>query len=163
MAVKVRTYSELLKELKKVRNKALEGAGEKARDLVKEEIQKEVYNIPEGAYERTGELKESLIDFPLEEKGDIAQVAIKHDWENLMTATASKFQHASPYWSPWNYRPYVARTVHDGLSGGLFGTSENLHWRKPKPYMDNAKETLRKGKYKEYMKEELVGMGYKVR
>lgn len=155
----VTSYAQLLKELQKARDKALEGTGKKVAEIAREEIQQAVYDIPEGDYERTGDLKDSLIDFPLEVKGDVAEVEIKHDWQN-MSRDPSKFQHASPYWSPWDYRSFVAETVHDGTSGSLFGTSG--HWRHEKPYMDNTKDRLEKGKeHVKAMKEELNKMGIK--
>ena len=135
----VKTYKELEKALMMARDKALKGAGEKTKDLVKDEIEKEVYSISPGTYERTGDLKNSMTDFPLENKGNVSQVKIAHDTDK-MSYNASKFQHASPYWSPWKYTNYVAETVHDGTSGSLFG--ENGHWRRPKPYMDNAKKQI---------------------
>ena len=152
----VTSYSQLLKELQKARDKALKGASEKAVDVVKASIEKEVYSIPEGTYERTGDLKNSMTDFPLENKGNTSQVKIAHDTDK-MSYSASKFQHASPYWSPWKYTNYVAQTVHDGTSGSLFG--ENGHWRRPKPYMDNAQQELENGKYRKFMSEMLKKQG----
>lgn len=138
------------------RDKALKATGEKTKELVKDEIEKEVYSIALGTYERTGELKESMTDFPLESKGNKAEVRIAHDIDK-MSYNTSKFQHGSDYWEPSDYRKYVPETVHDGTSGSLFG--ESGHWRRPKPYMDNAKEKMKDGKYKDFMIEELKRMG----
>lgn len=156
----VTSYSQLLKELQKVRDKALKGTGQKTKELVKEEIEKEVYSIPAGEYERTGGLKESMTNFPLESKGNVAEVKIAHDIDKMSYDT-SRFQHGSEYWEPNDYREYVAQTVHDGTSGSLFGTSG--HWREPKPYMDNAKEEMEDGKYKQFMEEEINAMGIKTK
>lgn len=157
----IKTWKDLEKALKQARDKALEGTGEKAKELVKDEIQKEVYDIPEGSYERTHDLMTSLTDHELEVKGNTAQVEISHDWWEMSRDT-SKFQHASPYWSPWDYRRYIAETVHYGTSGSLFGSDSSLHWRQPKPYMDNAKDRLSKGEYKKFMMEMLRKDGFKV-
>lgn len=148
----VKTWKQLEAALQKARDKALKGTGEKTKELVKDEIEKEVYSIPQGTYERTGDLKNTMTDFPLENKGNVSQVKIAHDTDK-MSYNASKFQHGSDYWSPNDYRKYVAQTVHDGTSGSLFG--ENGHWREPKPYMDNAKKEMKDGKYKAFMIEML--------
>ena len=152
----VKSWSDLEKALRQARDKALEATGEKAKELVKEEIDKEVYSIPEGNYERTGQLRDTMTNFPLEDKGNVAEVEIAHDWFN-MQYDVEKFQHASPYWSPWKYTRYVAETVHEGTSGNLFG--KNGHWHERKPYMDNAKEIMEKGEYKKMMIEELKKQG----
>ena len=152
----VSSYSQLLIELQKVRDKALKATGEKTKELVKEQIQQEVYNIPEGEYERTGQLKDSMTSFPLESKGNVAEVKIAHDIES-MTYNTEKFQHGSNYWNPNDYREYVAETVHDGTSGNQFGV--NKHWHEPKPYMDNAQKEMEDGKYKQFMIESLRKQG----
>ena len=156
----VKSYSQLLIELQKVRDKALKATGEKTKELVKEQIQQEVYSIPEGEYERTGQLKDSMTNFPLESKGNVAEVKIAHDIDS-MTYDTEKFQHGSNYWEPNDYRKYVAQTVHDGTSGSLFGV--NKHWHEPKPYMDNAKKEMEDGKYKKFMEEEINAMGIKTK
>lgn len=155
----VRTYSQLAIQLQKARDNALKGVAKESIKVVEKEIDKEVYSIPEGDYERTYALRDSLIDSALEIKGNSATVKISHDWVNMQYNVA-KFQHASPYWSPWKYTQYVAETVHEGTSGNLFG--ENRHWHNRKPYMDNAKETMKSGKYRSLMVEQLRKNGYKV-
>lgn len=155
----VTSWKQLEIALQKARDKALKAAGEKTVDVVKQEIQKEVYDIPEGTYERTYALKDSLTDGELEIKGNTAQVEISHDWFN-MPYNVEKFQHASPYWSPWKYTRYVAETVHEGASGNLFGTEG--HWHERKPYMDNAKDRMSKGEYKKFMIDQLKKDGFKV-
>jgi len=156
----VRTYSQLLVQLQKARDKALAGVGDKAKDIVEAQIQKEVYDKPEGDYERTYGLLNSLNNFGLEYKGVSAQVRIGHNWQN-MPYNPSNFQHGSNYWQPNDYRQYISETVHYGTSGNLFGA--NQPWHKAKPYMDLAKEEMKNGKYKSFMIEQLRGQGYTVR
>ncbi len=157
---KVTSWSQLAKELERAKNKALEDSAKKAVEVVKDEIDKEVYSIPAGGYERTGDLRNSMTDFPLESKGNKSEVKIAHDSQS-MSYDSSKFQHASPYWSPRDYRRYVAETVHDGTSGNLFG--EHGHWHERKPYMDNAKKRMSEGEYKKFMRESLEEQGYKTK
>lgn len=160
MAKTVTSYSGLLAALETAKDKALEGASVKAKDLVQDKIMEEVYSVPEGSYERTMGLYDSMINFPLEKKGNVSEVKVAHDWMN-MSRDPSKFQHASLYWSPWDYRSFVAETVHDGTSGSLFGMGQ--HWYERKPYMDYAKDDLRKGEYRKFMVEMLKRQGYKVK
>ena len=157
----VSSYSELAKRLKDVRNKALEGAAEKTVKLGKEIIDDVVYgsDSPE-SYERTYQLRDSLRDNPIESVfSNKATIKIDHDKARISPNVAS-FQHASTWWSPWDYSGYVAKTVHDGLSGGLFGEG---YWRGSRPYMDNTEKELKAGKYRKFMVDEIRAMGFKVR
>lgn len=160
MLATVTTYSELLRELQKVKDKALIKAGEKAEELVKKQIQSEVYDIPAGTYERTYNLKDSMMAFPLEKKGNVSEVKVAHDWMN-MSYNVNKFQHGSNYWDPNDYRQYVAETVHYGLSGKLFGVGK--HWHEPKPYMDISKDILEGGEYRRFIMDALRSEGFDVR
>ena len=155
----IRTYSQLLIELEKAKNIALAKSAEKTVELVKVEINKEVYSEPEGDYQRTYQLRESVKDFPLEIKGRASEIKIAHDTGQIVS-NASVFQHGSNYWSPSDYSEYLAETIHGGLSGSLFGT--NKHWHKPKPYMDNAKAEMLNGQYRKFMMESLMRSGYNV-
>lgn len=160
--VAVTSYSQLENQLRKIRNKALEGAGEKSSELAKEVIQRVLYDAssPE-SYQRTYALRDSIRDNPLESSGG-SQAIIKIDHDRSMIPTSGEnFQHASAWWSPWDYSGYVAKTVHDGLSGGLFGDSHaGLSAR---PYMDDTKKELSGGKYRKFMMEELKAMGLRVK
>lgn len=157
---RVTTYSQLKSELKKVRDKALKEAAKESVDLTKEVINKVVYNAgsPEN-YQRTYQLRDSFRDNPLESKGDSAVVKLNHD-EARISPNVGMFQHASSHWSPWDYSKYIAKTVNDGGSGGLFGDG---YWRSARPYIDEAEKELSGGKYKQFMLAQLRGLGYRAR
>lgn len=158
--VKVKSYKGLMAALSKARDEALAGAAKEAEQLVKDRIDEDVYGVgtPE-EYQRTYQLRDSIKAFKVEKKGDTSQVKIAHD-TSLIHPNVENFQHASTYWSPWNYVNYVAETVHDGTSGGLFGDG---YWRQPRPYMFNARNEMIDGKYRQFMIEQLKSQGYKVK
>lgn len=153
----ITTYSQILDELKKVRDKALQKTAEESVKLSKEIIDRVVYDAgsPEN-YERTYQLRDSFRDNPLENSGDVAVVKLDHDTGKI-SANPSAFQHASPYWSPWDYSKYVAKTVHDGGSGGLFGDG---YWRSSRAYIPEISKELEGGKYKQLMLAQIRGMGF---
>lgn len=155
----VSTYSQLEKVLQQAMYDSLEKVGEKTKDKAVDKIEEFVYSEPEGAYERTYGLRDSLKAFPMEKSGNEAVVRVAHDWFH-MNYNVEKFQHASPYWSPWKYTRYVAETVHGGLSGSLFGYG---HWNRPKPYMGSLIDDMSKGAYKDYMVDELRKLGLDAR
>lgn len=156
----VTSYSQLLAELKKVRNNALKGAAEEATELGKEVIQRVVYDVgtPQD-YDRTYDLKNSLRDNPIEGSGSSsATVKIDHD-TSLIHSDSVGYQHYSPTWG--NSHEYIAKIVHDGLSGDMFGT--NHLGMRARPYMDDTENELKNGKYKKFMMDEIKGMGFKVK
>ncbi len=156
---KVTSYSQLLKELQKARDRALEGTGKKTEDVVKKRIDTDVYDVGDPKeYIRTFELRESIKSSNIKSSGDIAEVEIKHD-TSLIHSNPSLNQHASAIDGSSSVDS-IAEIVHDGKSGKLFGQG---FWTKKRPYMDNAKEEMEDGKYKQFMMEELKRMGYKVK
>ena len=155
----VTSYSQLLKELQKARDKALKGTGEKAVEVVKDRVDKDVYAMSKGepaVYERTYQLRDSLVADDFKADGNSAEITIKHD-TNQIHSTAPN-QHYSVVDGSSSVDS-IAEIVHDGKSGLIF---KNGYWTEPRPYMDNAKEIMEKGKYKDFMKEELKNQGYKV-
>jgi len=164
----IRTTDDLVKVLKYIKEEAkkpLENTGNEVAERVKREIDNVVYSVtdgegskPENSYERTYDLRNSMQSYPLKETDDVLEVELKHNIEKIR-AVPEKFQHASPYWSPWNYSQFLARTVHDGLSGGLFGYG---YWCEPRPYMDNVKDDMKNGEYKNIMMSELRKKGFVV-
>jgi len=150
----------MMKHVKEIAKESLVDTGKEiVEDVVKDEIDKVVYSVPEGEYARTYDLRESMESFPLKDNGDEFEIDIMHNTTKIRSIPED-FIHGSLYWSPRNYSKFLARTVHDGLSGGLFGTASNLHWRQPKPYMDNSIDRLNKNKeHVKFMKRNLNKRG----
>lgn len=153
----VTSYSEIISELKKVRDKALKKTAVDAVKISKEIIDRVVYDAgsPEN-YQRTYQLRDSFRDNPMESRSDVAIVKLDHD-RGKITPNVSAFQHASSHWSPWDYSGYVAKTVHDGSSGSLFGDG---YWRSKRAYIPEIEKELNGGRYKQLMLAQIRGMGF---
>ena len=155
----VTSYSQLLAELQKARDKALKSAGEKTVDVVKDRVDKDVYAMSKGepaVYERTYELRESLVSDDFKASGNTAEITIKHDTSQIHSTAPN--QHYSVVDGSSSV-DYIANIVHDGKSGHIFNFG---YWTEPRPYMSNAKEIMKDGKYKQFMIEQLKKDGYKV-
>ncbi|MGJ0846638.1 hypothetical protein ACR77J_08115 [Tissierella praeacuta] len=153
----VTNYAQLLKELQKVTGKSLKGAGEKTVDVVKDRVDKDVYEAGSPTvYERTYELRESLVADDFKTSGNTAEITIKHD-TNQIHSTAPN-QHYSVVDGSSSVEG-IAYIVHSGKSGKVFGEG---YWTQERHYMSNAREEMKDGKYRDFMKEELKKQGYKV-
>lgn len=154
----VSSYSALLKELQRVRDKALQGTGEKTKQLVKDRIDEDVYSVATpDVYERTYELRESVQPSKVESKGNVAEVEIGHD-TNLI-GSYSPNQHYSVVDGSSSV-DYIANIVNNGESGKIYGEG---YWTKKRPYMDNAQKEMEDGKYREFMEEEINKLGIKTK
>lgn len=150
----VKSWKDLEKALMKARDKALEGTGGRAKELVKDRIDKDVYSVASpSVYKRTYELRESIQPSKVKSNGDTAELEIGHD--TSLIGSYSPNQHYSVVDGSSSV-DYIAEIVHDGKSGKIFGEG---FWTKKRPYMDNAKEEMKDGKYKKFMVEELKRQG----
>lgn len=158
----VRSYGQLLKELQKARDAALKDTGDEVAEIVKKEVDNAVYNsyTPEDTsegYKRTGELRESIESGDVESSGDVANIEIKHNTSKI--GSYSPNQHMSMVDGKSSAKS-VPEIVHDGKSGKIFGEGA---WTQKRPYMDNAKQEVKKGKYKDSMKKNLKKQGFTVK
>ena len=150
----VKSWKDLEKALIKARDKALEGTGEKTKELVKDRIDRDVYSVASPSiYERTYELRESVQPSKVNSKGNTAELEIGHD--TSLIGSYSPNQHYSVVDGSSSVDS-IAEIVHDGKSGKIFGEG---FWTQKRPYMDNAKEEMKDGKYKKFMIEELKKQG----
>lgn len=153
----VTSWKQLEVALQKARDRALKGAGEKAVEVVKDRVDKDVYGTGSPTvYERTYQLRESLVADDFKSSGNTAEITIKHDTSQIHSTAPN--QHYSVVDGSSSVES-IAEIVHDGKSGRVFGEG---YWTKPRPYMDNAKEIMKDGKYRDFMVEELKKLGYKV-
>ena len=167
---KVSSYSALLAELQKARDKALKGAGEKAVDVAKDRVDKDVYaTYNPKQYNRTGQLRDSIDASEVKSSGNTAEVKISHNTDEIHATPPN--QHYSVVDGKSSVES-IAEIVHNGRTGaiGQSGYWKDAPWYDegdafavPRPYMDNAREELENGKYKNFMKEELIKQGYKVK
>ncbi len=156
--MEVRSYKDLEKVLQRAAKKALEDSGKEATKLVKDRIDKDVYGVkatPDD-YIRTYELRESVEPSKVETKGNISELEVGHNTDKIHPNSPN--QHMSVV-DGLSSADYVAKIVHDGESGKIFGEG---YWTKPRPYMSNAKDDLENGEYKKMMKNSLEKQGFKV-
>lgn len=161
----VKTYKELEKALMKARDKALKGTGEKTKVLVKDRIDKDVYDTyTPNSYERSYDLRESVEPSDIRSKGNISEVKISHNEDKIRSVGN---QHRSVV-DGRSSSHSIAEIVHNGKTGAIYqsGYWKDAPWyrsddtfAKPRPYMDNAKKEMEDGKYKEFMIEQLKKQG----
>ena len=144
----VTSWTQLAKELQKARDKALKGAGEKGKELTKKRVDVDVYAMSKGepaVYERTFQLRESLVADDFKASGNTAEITIKHD-TNQIHSTAPN-QHYSVVDGSSSVES-IAEIVNNGESGKIFGEG---YWTQKRSYMDNAREEMKDGKYREFI------------
>ncbi|HZJ98757.1 MAG TPA: hypothetical protein VFC79_02055 [Tissierellaceae bacterium] len=162
----VKTWSQLEKALQQARDKALKGASEKAKDLVKDRIDKDVYSVySPNSYERTYDLKESVEPSDIKSNGNVSEIKISHN-EDKIRSTGN--QHRSVV-DGKSSASSIAEIVHNGKTGAI---GQRGYWRDApwydngdafahsRPYMDNAKKEMKDGKYKDFMIEQLKKQGF---
>lgn len=156
----VSNYSQLLKELQKVRDRALRGTGEKTTELVKDRIDEDVYGVNPNPkeYMRTYDLRESVKPSNIKSSGNMAELKVSHD-TSLINSNSDLNQHASAI-NGESSSHSIAEIVHNGKSGLIFGKG---YWTAPRPYMFNATQEMKGGKYRDFMKDELTKQGYEVK
>lgn len=171
---KVKKWSDLLSAINKVANKALDEVGKEATNMVKDEIQKQVYDsyTPDW-YSRTGQLKESVevVDKKFSSRG-ISQIKIGHNFKKINPGSKDDGQYVSVV-SGKSVVQSVPNIVHNGKAGAVYkkGYWRDSDWYKsglhkfaePRPYMDNVKQKMKDGEYKKLMKKELRKQGIKVK
>lgn len=129
-------FSEIQKLVEEVMN---EEVGKHVKDTVKDQIQKDIYENPTSpkVYERTGDLKRSVVNSKAETKDNEVSIVIDNDSDKIRSQAPNKHYSVMPskgYGT--DFSEYVAWTVHEGRSGTQpFGKG---YWTKRRPFMDNA-------------------------
>lgn len=125
--------------LKKTIKDSMEDVGKAVEYKVREKIDEVVYNSPAtpDTYNRTYELKNSLIHEQPKQSGNETTVVIKHE-DNLLGHYAPNQHQSVVDGSPLSVES-LAEIVMQGKSGHIFGQG---YWTEPRPYMDIAKEEI---------------------
>lgn len=154
----VSSYKDLEIALTRALAKAMSGVGDKTAELVKDRIDKDVYAAGSPTvYERTYELRESVEAGKVSVGKSIVETEIGHNPTEIGSYEPN--QHYSIV-DGSHSSDSIAEIVHDGKSSHILGTG---FWTKKRPYMDNAKEEMKDGKYKKFMVEELKKQGLSVK
>ncbi len=142
---------------------ALNEVAERAVELMKVHVDKDVYAVGDanrtyyhdGTGSPTYQLRDSIIHTEPAIQGKEVTAVVKHD-TNLMQSDPDTFLHGSNYFSPQDVRSLLPTIINEGLSGPLFGA----FWHKLKrPYFTNTKEELEKGLFQQWMAEALRKRG----
>lgn len=151
----IKTWKDLEKALTKVIVHVMPAVGDKTAELVKDRIDKDVYGAgTPSEYIRTYELRESI-----EAGGKVtvskgsAEIEVGHN--DTRIGSYEPNQHYSVV-DGSHSADSIAEIVHDGKSGLIFGEG---FWTQKRPYMDNAAQEMKDGKYKKFMIEMLRKQG----
>jgi hypothetical protein len=147
---------------------AMHGVAKDGENTVKTFIQSDVYDsyTPED-YKRTGELKSSVTNSVTKVETYAVEAKIFHDLNEIRAIAPSLEnnrigQHHSTVkkYEPQDYRLYIIETVNYGIDPNkkhIFGDGV---YSKARPYMDNARRSLRKDA-RNLMMNEFRSMGIK--
>ena len=160
MDFKINSINDLKKMMKYIEKNAVKGAledtGDEATELAKDRVDKDVYGTGSPTeYVRTYELRESIEPTKAKCKDGVVELEIKHNTDKIGSYEPN--QHMSVLDGSSSVES-IAEIVHDGKSGKIFGEG---FWTKKRSYMDNTKEEIKNGKYKEMMKRNLEKRGIK--
>ncbi len=146
-----KNLGKLFQAVQKTLDSSAKEIGIQGLTTVKRQIDEDVYQkYTPKYYKRTGQLKNSLRYTAMKHsKG--SYILFDHDKSKIASIKPSKAnnhmgQHHSTAkkYQPQQYNNYVAMVVHDGKSGDIFGDGE---WRKPRPYMTNARVKVARQAY----------------
>lgn len=159
--MEIRTYKDLEKALKQVAKEALEESKEEMKDIVKDKVDELVYDqYAPTIYDKTYELRDSIVADDVKEKGDTFEAEIHHD-TNLIHPNADLGQHASLIDRKSSVNN-IAEIVHEGLAPNIFNDRVDYIWMYPRPYMDVAWRDIKdNNKYKDAIKRSLAKKGIK--
>lgn len=127
-----KSLSELFAKLNQQIAISMNEVGEAVVEKVKEHIDTDVYSFDPSVYQRTNELKESIVQSQPVVNGNTVQILIYPD--SSLIHPSSPNQHQSVITGD-DYSPYIAITVEEGTSGKLFGEG---YWTEPRPFMENT-------------------------
>lgn len=154
----IKTYSDLEIALTRIIAKAMPGVGDKTAELVKNRIDQDVYGVgTPSVYERTYELRESVEAGKITVGKSTVETEIGHNTTEIGAYDPN--QHYSVV-DGSHSTDSIAEIVHDGKSGKIFGEG---YWTQKRSYMDNAKQEMEDGKYKQFMEEEINKLGIKTK
>ena len=140
--------TQLLNYFKLQLTASLKETGEYVESKVKEQIDQDVYSYTPSQYDRTGDLKSSVINREPINTGDTVSVSVEHD-------TSLIYYHISQV-DGMDVSPYIPYYVNDG-AGPLFGEG---FWTQKRDYINHARDSLRStGSHIEVLRRSLKSKG----
>lgn len=147
--MKISSYSALKAEVIKRMSASLVDVGDDAKEIVKKRIDSDVYGAGSPSeYIRTQAFRESQT-CTVKSVGNPAVVEIKSDGGGGHYSVVDGSSVGN-----------MDKIIHDGRAGRIFGSG---FWTSSRPYMDNAKQELRSGKFKALMVKALRSNGLRVK
>lgn len=125
------TTNQLLNYLKLQVTASLKETGEYVESEIKEQIEHDVYSFTPSQYERTGDLKNSVVSGEPINTGNTTSVSVGHDI-NLIHNHVSQAD-------GMDVSPYIPYYVNEG-AGPLFGEG---FWTQTRTYIDHTIASLR--------------------
>jgi hypothetical protein len=159
-----RSIKELNNYLKKQIADSMQKAGEVAERVVREHVDKDVYQAykPE-QYETTFELRESLFTKTPKIKNDTIEVEVKHNTDLINSHEPNQHHSVVESYEPQDVSDWIPYIVHNGKTANIWGDDPNTAYLKPRPYFDNAREELEQSKeHVEALKNDLRRKGINV-
>lgn len=146
----ITSYSQLQRSIENAVSDSMEDVGKDMEDVVKEEINDEVYgSYTPTMYFRTGELSSSIESEVVGKN----EVEIKHNTAKI---------HAASIKGDSNISNALPEIVHDGCAPNIFN-NEHYVWEDKRPYMDTTKKRLQSTKeHIDSMKKSLKKKGFDV-
>lgn len=112
--------------------KVMKKASEEPKQMLKDNVDKNVYNYTPSTYERTFELRDSIIATEPQNVNNKTTVEIKHDENKIHPYSPN--QHMSVITGE-DISTYLPQWINDGTIGHIFGQGV---WTEPRPYMDDT-------------------------
>lgn len=146
----VTSYSQLQKAIENAVSDSMEDMGKDMEDIVKEEINDEVYgSYTPIMYLRTGELLSSIESEVIGKN----EVEIKHNTAKI---------HATSIKDGSDISNALPEIVHDGCAPNIFNEKHYV-WENKRPYMDTTKKRLQStNEHVDSMKKSLKKKGFDV-
>ena len=132
-----RNFKEYEKHINKLLKDSMEEVGAEVEKVLRDRIEKDVYSVYDPKeYERTRELKNSVMHTQAKDVGGNVVVEVGHDTDMIRAYEPN--QHMSI--DGQDVSEYLPRWINDGTIGNAYGLGK---WTDARPYMDNTKEQIK--------------------
>lgn len=160
MGKQFKNLKSLFNHINKEIANSMNTVGGVAKEIVKTQMDKDVYSYKPRKYQRTYELRDS-IDHDVYTMENKVITEIYHDTSKIISyKDGYRHYSADPNYTPKDVSDWMPYLVNKGKSGKYFGEG---FWTIPRPYILNAKEQMKKNKiHISTLKNDLKKKGLKV-
>lgn len=132
--MKFKNLNSLFKYLRYEFKDNLKENGKQMENIVRDYVERDVYSYTPTKYERTYELRDSIVTREPRIYKENVSVKVEHE-PDMMSNEPDRFIHGSYFWDLTDVRFLLPYIINEGLSGDLFGEG---FWTNPRPYWTNA-------------------------